>query len=156
MSDALCLADLFGSFVSRRIFVVGDVRVARSVVVGPTRPVAEGRMRRSVDRMQLLSQDIFWIIGISIRCVSVRSTEQMNEIEGDVVQGRTLVLCGCGIFENSAGMYATILMALRCEVRLTTSFIVQHHRETESRGHTARRSPAWHNMLWLGAVSVDT
>ena len=56
MSDALCLAVLFGSFVSRRIFVVGDVPVARSVVVGPTRPVAEGRMRRSNDRTQLLSQ----------------------------------------------------------------------------------------------------
>ena len=48
-------------------------------------------MRRSVDRMQLLSQDVHWIIGISMRCVSVRSTEQVNEIEGDVVQGRTLV-----------------------------------------------------------------
>ena len=39
----LCLADLFGSFVSRRIFVVGDARVARSVVVGPTRPVGGGQ-----------------------------------------------------------------------------------------------------------------
>ena len=113
-------------------------------------------MRRSVDRMQLLSQDIHWIVGMWIRCVSVRSTEQMNEIEGGVVQGRTLVFCGCGIFENSAGMYATILMALRCEVRLTTSFIAQHHRKTEARRHTARRSPAWHDMSWLGAASVDT
>ena len=125
----LCLADLFGSFLSWRIFVVGDVRVARSVVVGPTRPVAEGRMRRSVDCMQLLSQDIHWIIGMWIRCVSVRSTELVNEMEGGVVQGRTLVFWGCGVFENSAGMFATILMALRCEVRLTTSFIAQHHRE---------------------------
>ena len=39
----LCLADLFGSFVSRRIFVVGDMHVARSVVVGPTRPVGGGQ-----------------------------------------------------------------------------------------------------------------
>ena len=49
---------MLGRFFSPRRKGVGFVRVARGVVVGQTRSVAQGRRMRSVGRTHLLSQNI--------------------------------------------------------------------------------------------------